>query len=687
MEQKMAPNTRQELQALVSETTQKIASAQNNVEINHIVENLITHVMGTDYASLWVFQKETATLLRARDDQSINEISMLGQHGVLAKCFFTLSGGIFNYLASEKEYLPEVDNPDNIQIKSKIILPIIDDERFLGIVTAYASVRKIKHFTQDDMEILETLVPFLTEVIYLMYPHLKEQKEEVYISERLSERSENLVKNVEAVQQRQQVSEESSQTLNFLANTVHDIRTPANALYGFLELLEEQLKDARLLQYIHNAKESAHFINDLTTSILDRIATQRERNDTKPVTLNPTKFFANIAEIFSANMHNKEITYNIFIDPALPKEATIEEMKLKRVLMNLLNNAYKFTPAGGEVSLLVRYLSKEQKVSLSIQDTGIGIAPEKQEEIFKAFTQAEETTKETYGGTGLGLSICAEYVHDLGGTLQLKSALEQGSTFYFTIPLTVTIDEPMFTPVKNTHLKTGIVISKHNIVSAKNLARYLQAMGLSKTQITTLHPSEQIPEEVTHLICYQSSLNDTLQTQAENRKLPLSVMEETFLSLSSNTSGDMPILSQYGYYANLLHEFIAGEEPLRVLIADDDKINTELIKAILSDAFCHIDTAADGELALSMMQKALQTGSPYQLAYLDKHMPLLSGSEVIDRYRTMEKQAGSSRLFAVSISGDGIKDEKSAYLFDMFVGKPFNKKAIQETLTLAQEVL
>jgi len=293
-------------------------------------------------------------------------------------------------------------------------------------------------------------------------------------------------------------------------------------------------------------------------------------------------------------MHNKEITYNIFIDPALPKEATIEEMKLKRVLMNLLNNAYKFTPAGGEVSLLVRYLSKEQKVSLSIQDTGIGIAPEKQEEIFKAFTQAEETTKETYGGTGLGLSICAEYVHDLGGTLQLKSALEQGSTFYFTIPLTVTIDEPMFTPVKNTHLKTGIVISKHNIVSAKNLARYLQAMGLSKTQITTLHPSEQIPEEVTHLICYQSSLNDTLQTQAENRKLPLSVMEETFLSLS---------------------------------------INTELIKAILSDAFCHIDTAADGELALSMMQKALQTGSPYQLAYLDKHMPLLSGSEVIDRYR------------------------------------------------------
>ena len=249
------------------------------------------------------------------------------------------------------------------------------------------------------------------------------------------------------------------------------------------------------------------------------------------------------------------------------------------------------------------------------------------------------------------------------------------------------MNEPMFTPVKNTFLKTGIVISKHNIASAKNLARYLQAMGLSKAQITTLHPSEPIPEEITHLICYQSSLNDSLQTQAAKRKLPLSVMEETFLSLSGNISGDWLILSQYGYYANLLYEFIAGEEPLRVLIADDDKINTELIKAILSDAFCHIDTAADGEMALSMMQNALQEGTPYQLAYLDKHMPLLSGSEVIERYRNMEKEAGSNRVFAVSISGDGIKDEKSTHLFDMFVGKPFNKKAIQETLALAQEVL
>ena len=150
-----------DLKQLVNETTLKLKSAGDNVEINIIIETLIKTVIGTEFASLWIFDKETATLVRERNDASTNTISMLGQHGVLAKCFFTLGSGIYNYLASEKEYLPEVDNPDNIRIKSKIIVPIIDNDKFLGMVTAYSSILNIKNFTQDDLDILEALVPLL----------------------------------------------------------------------------------------------------------------------------------------------------------------------------------------------------------------------------------------------------------------------------------------------------------------------------------------------------------------------------------------------------------------------------------------------------------------------------------------------------------------------------------------------
>ncbi|SFV59906.1 multi-sensor hybrid histidine kinase [hydrothermal vent metagenome] len=671
-----------ELKQLVSESTKKIQVATDNIEINHIVENLVKQVMGTDYASLWVLQKESASLVRSRDDESINEISMLGQHGVLAKCFFTLSGGIFNYLASEKEYLPEVDNPDNIRIKSKIIIPLIDNENFLGMITAYASVKKMKNFTQDDMEILETLVPFLINVIYMMYPELKTYEEEVYVGQRLVESSEVLVGKVEEVQHQQQETEEGEETLNFLANTVHDIRTPANSLYGFLELLEEQLEDKRLLSYIQNAKESAHFINNMTTSILDRISSQRDRENIEHITLNPTKFFADIAETFSANMANKGITYNIYIDPMLPKEITIENIVLKRVLLNLLNNAYKFTPSKGDVTLCVQYKKDEKRMKVIVSDTGIGIAPEKQEEIFKAFTQAEDDTKQNYGGTGLGLTICAEYVDRLGGKLKLKSELEQGSSFYFSLPLEIHQNEKMFTPVKNRQMQVGIVLSKKNLSSAKNLVRYLGKMGIDKKQIGTLQKGQEIPEGMTHIICYQNQLSDKIVSESKSRNIPLLVVEEEFLSMLKYEES---IISQYGYYANDLYEFIAGNQPLRILVADDDKINIALIKAILSEEFCHIDTVGDGEAALTMLQDALKENHPYQLVYLDKHMPIILGSEVITRYRKLEKEKNAKSIFAVSISGDGAKDDNSLELFDMYVGKPFNKKAIQETLKLARD--
>lgn len=677
-----------DLKQLVNETTLKLKSAGDNVEINIIIETLIKTVIGTEFASLWIFDKETATLVRERNDASTNTISMLGQHGVLAKCFFTLGSGIYNYLASEKEYLPEVDNPDNIRIKSKIIVPIIDNDRFLGMVTAYSSILNIKNFTQDDLDILEALVPFLINVIYTMRPQMKTaEAEDVYISDRLMQESRNMVEKVVEIQQEQKHTESTDTTISFLANTVHDIRTPANSLYGFLELLEDQVQDERLLQYIHNAKESANFINDLTTSILNRISSQRERTKAKPVQINPSRFFADIAETFSANMYNKEIIFNIYIDPLLPKEITIEDTVLKRVLMNLLNNAYKFTPAKHSVSLSIQYSKEKNTLKISVSDTGIGIAKEKQKEIFEAFTQAEEDTGLNYGGTGLGLAICAEYVHKLGGKLKLKSELDEGSNFYFTLPLNVNNAEHLFSPLSGERLHIGVFLNKGHMPSSKNLIRYLLKMGVYKEQITAAKRLESIPSDTTHIICYQELLTDEIISWAKKKKLPLLVIEEKFLSLMGSGSDDYTIISQYSYYADTLHKFLADTKSMRILVADDDKINIELVKAILQDEFCRVDTAMDGGTALEMMKKGIQEGYPYSLVYLDNHMPVLSGSEVISAFREYEQNKSDQRVFAVSISGDEKKEDKGGDMFDMFVGKPFNKKAIKETIVLAKSFL
>ena len=199
--------------------------------------------------------------------------------------------------------------------------------------------------------------------------------------------------------------------------------------------------------------------------------------------------------------------------------------------------------------------------------------------------------------------------------------------------------------------------------------------------------NKSIPEDITHLICYQDQLTEKLKEEAENKNIPLLIIEEEFLSLLNAEEGTHKIISQYSYYSNILYEFIAGNQPLRILVADDDKINIELIKAILSEEFCHIDSVTDGEIALKTLKDALEKNMPYQLVYLDKHMPTLSGSEVIAQYRAYEKEKNINALFAVSISGDGSKDDKSRNLFNMHVGKPFNKKSIKETLRLAKNII
>jgi CheY-like chemotaxis protein len=246
--------------------------------------------------------------------------------------------------------------------------------------------------------------------------------------------------------------------------------------------------------------------------------------------------------------------------------------------------------------------------------------------------------------------------------------------------------EKMFTPVKNGKQKIGILLDRNNIASTKNIARYLIAMGIDKKQIQTLQNAETLPEEITHLISFQEKTTEKIQQNSKAKNIPILIVEEKFLSLLDQINHYGRIIPMYGYYANELYEFIKGNQPLRILVADDDRINIELIKAILAEEFCHIDTVSDGKAALDILTEHADQGIPYQVIYLDKHMPILSGTEVISTYRTYENKNHIPRLFAVSISGDGKPEESNEPLFDMHVGKPFNKKAIKETLSLVKEL-
>ena len=673
---KLNSKTLQETLSLVSK---KIDLAKNNIEINELVEDLLTSLLDAEFASLWFYNEAEMALIRERNNLTANSISLEKKEGVIYSSFMLKEAKIYNYLASDKAYVAAIDNPDNIKIKSKIIFPLFEDSAFIGIVTVYNSIKKVKKFTHNDMAVLKALAPYLINTLCRMHPCSDEKRACCHRNE--EEKKTLPIQKIENIEASRNVVESSEATLNSVANFVHDIRTPANTLHGFLELLEQQITDKRIKEYIINAKESAAFINELTSSMLERISLQREQEASELKELESMKFFANIAEMFVSNMYEKRIEFNIFIDPRLPKRIEVDELKLKRVIMNLIGNAYKFTPYGKSIEFAVKYNAQEKRISVYVKDKGIGIAKEKQETIFEAFKQAEETTSLQYGGTGLGLSICAEYVKELGGKLQLESEIDKGSSFYFGIPVKISDNEASFDLIDGKDIKITMLVSAKNSFSLLNIARYLLRMGMKKNNIIAVSSAEEIPEDTTHLIIYQHKLDLQSTQELLNSSLKLLIVEEQLFSIHDDEIDEnCTVIPQFGYFANELYTFINKEIRPRVLIVDDDKTSVILLERILESEYCDIEIARNGKIALEMIIESHKKGSPYNVVYIDNNMPIMNGLEVMRRVREFEADNQLKPIFAVSTSGDMLDLKGQGKDFDAFVGKPFNIADIRKIL-------
>jgi len=657
----------------VSNKVKEISLLNDNVQINFIIENFIKHLTDAEFSSIWIY--DFPLLSRQRDGHT-TKISIEEKKGLLYECFSKKHSAIYNYLSSEKGYIPSIDNPDNIKIKSKVMIPLIDKGTFIGIATAYSSVKKIKKFTNDDLEIFQAITPFIIEAIKKMrensnfeiLPHTNPTQE---VNQNLNKLEESYLE-----------VKSPDEMLEYMSNIVHDIRTPANGLVGFLEILQEKIDDNRLSEYIAHAKSSAQLINELTTSILDGVSQKREPSSKEPRVVHSVKFFADIAEIFSANMSKKSINYNIFIDPLLPKEIELNSMKIKRVIMNLISNASKFTPENGFIEFSLRYKPKEKKLHIFVKDSGIGIPKEKQEEIFEAFKQAEDNTQELYGGTGLGLSICANYVKEMGGKLSIESKPNFGSTFYFDIPMDIKDYAQQFEPINSTYITVAILMDKKNSIVANHLARYLVKIGVNVDKIVPVTSISQIPSETTHLISFQNRLSGDLFINIKNRDIKSLIIEEEFLSLDENNLDGSMLSSQYTYFGDTLYQFINKNTIPKVLIVEDDTISVILIKSMLENEYCEIDIATNGEDGLALLTDALKNSNPYHIVYTDHSMPLLSGGEMLQRYAKLEKNSTLRKTMTVSVSGDDRNKEE--YSYEYFAIKPFKK---QEIVSLFLETL
>ncbi|MBQ8038773.1 MAG: response regulator [Lachnospiraceae bacterium] len=491
---------------------------------------------------------------------------------------------------------------------------------------------------------------------------------------------------MEIEKQRAEAANEAKSS--FLSTMSHEIRTPMNAIVGMTDILLREQQTPQTREYLNNIKSSGNALLSIINDILDFSKIESGKMEIVEDRYEPMSIFHDLSMIFHNRIGDKKVELLYDIDPKMPHKLYGDAQRIRQVVLNLMNNAIKFTDKGFvKLKVEVNTLNMENvELCFKIQDSGQGIKEEDIDKLFGTFAQVDQVRNHQKEGSGLGLAICKQLVELMNGTIGVESTYGEGSTFIFKIPQRI-VDARGAANLKTDNARKSVVGIRIDNEFAKK-----EAIHLAKTYGVNWIDLKENPTKRTDFIILET--NKPL-TEAEYGELEKSggklyvlrnPMKETVRIRNAS------VLTKPLYSLNFC-QLLNGEELIvqtveterynftapeaKILLVDDNEMNLKVAKGLLEPFKMQINTAKNGKEAVQMV-----LANTYHVVFMDHMMPVMDGVEATKAIRKLQ---GSEykELPIVALSANATAEAREMFIKEQmsdFVAKPIRMKDITECL-------